>query len=124
MSTLTKEQVKNLTPEQQEAYGVIEARLSRKHQELLEQARGSRILTLIVAMVLVIIPFVGLFFMFESGERAPIFFVFIGAIILILYLFGRLTDRQDALLELLEEHLRGTPTAGQPGASNSSKSSQ
>ena len=42
MNTLTKDQVQNLTPEQQDAVAMMEIRLVQKRERLLTQARGSR----------------------------------------------------------------------------------
>ena len=42
MSTLTKEQVERLTPEQQKDLAAIELRRAEKHERLLKQARCSK----------------------------------------------------------------------------------
>ena len=66
MKTLTKDQVQNLTPEQQDAVAMMEIRLVQKRERLLTQARGSGYFSIATGAMLAIAYLAGAFL------RAPL----------------------------------------------------
>lgn len=101
MTTLTKDQVRNLTPEQQEAVGELEAQHVRSRQQLLDRVRRGMtvpagLLTgLAAGLVGLSIPI---------PRALP--FAIIAVIALVAFHASRLHRRLDALLELLDEEKR------------------
>jgi hypothetical protein len=103
MIALTKDQVQNLTPEQQDIVGTLEANRIKKRRQLLETARGYRgmkFIEMVTALVLALIV-LGLY-----CYRAPtVVIVILGAgwlWISIQHHATCLNRRLDALMELLE----------------------
>ena len=104
MKTLTKEQVKNLAPEQQEALGLMEARRVARKERLLNRARGSRA-SVIWATLLIGFPLLGLAYYF--GDKDPsyrgVIYPLAAAMIFTGMHIGLISQRLAALVELVEE---------------------
>jgi len=99
MNTLTKDQVQQLTPEQQSAVATMELRRVQKHERLLKQARQSRYSIFGCAGLLAIAYGLALYF------RAP-FWMQMSIFSLAMAIFFQSVDinrRLDAMLELFED---------------------
>jgi hypothetical protein len=97
MNTLTKDQIRQLTPEQQETIATMEVTRLKKRQKLLACARGSR-----VAMVFV--PFMLVFVVFGvSNFKLPLPDTLFLLAMCIWSLFMVINRRLDAMMELLED---------------------
>ena len=97
MNTLTKDQIRQLTPEQQEAIATMEVTRMKKRQKLLACARGSRLGLMILPFVLVLLVF-GL-----SYYKFPIQNILMFFGIVLWSLFIVINRRLDAMMELLED---------------------
>jgi Zn-dependent protease with chaperone function len=97
MNTLTKGQIRQLTPEQQEAIATMEVTRIKKRQKLLACARGSR-LALIVFPFLLVVAIFGL-----SYFKMPFQIILMFLVICIWPLFMVINRRLDAMMELLED---------------------
>ena len=76
MKTLTKDEVRKLTPEQQEALGTVEAQRIRTRQQLLDRARGYRGLKMIVALLMAVAMGLGIYSV--ANPRALVFAIIAG----------------------------------------------
>ena len=107
MNTLTKEQVKDLEPGQQEALGLIEARRVGRQARLLSMARGSRARVIWVTMVTALPLFFLAYFLSDRDQSfQTVIFPLGGAIIFAAMHVGLLNQRLDAIVELLEEQIK------------------
>jgi Flp pilus assembly protein TadB len=97
MNALTKDQIRQLTPEQQEAIATMEVTRMKKRQKLLACARGSR-LGLIVVPFLLVVAIFGL-----SYFKLPLQNILMFLAICIWSLFMVINRRLDAMMELLED---------------------
>jgi len=99
MTSLTKEQVRQLTPEQQELLGSLEAARIRRQQQLLTQARGYRGKLIVPVLAMMIL--LGLFY---GGAHLIVLVVTSLLVVWMVIQFhvNGLNRRLDALLELLE----------------------
>lgn len=105
MSELTKEQIQKLSPEHQETLGTLEARRFQKHQELLEQARGSR--GHIWGALFICLAGFGSLFVFAGPEQRLLgVFILFFAVVLTQFRVACVNRRLDALMELLEADLK------------------
>ena len=97
MNILTKDQIRQLTPEQQEAIATVEATRMKKRQKLLACARGSRI-------GLIVIPFMLVVAIFGLGYfKLPLQNILMFLAICVWSLFMVINRRLDAMMELLED---------------------
>jgi hypothetical protein len=97
MITLTKDQIRQLTPEQQETIATMEVTRLKKRQKLLACARGSRLGLMIFPFVLFPLVF-GL-----SYSKLTIQIILMSFGIVIWSLFIVINRRLDAMMELLED---------------------
>ncbi len=98
MSTLTKEQIGRLTPEQQEDLAALELRRVAKREQLLKLARGSKILVGVQVAFLTVIFFLAISSHFTTPlvmSLALLVGVSCGQMI-------AMSRRMDALFELYE----------------------
>src|SRR6266566_2259708 len=99
MSTLTKEQILRLTPEQQADVATLELRRAQKRERLLKQARQSRYMIFASAGAL------ALAYGAAVVSRAPIWLqmsIFAMAMAILIQAVG-INRGLDALMELLDE---------------------
>jgi hypothetical protein len=99
MTTLTKDQIQQLTPEQQTGIATMELRRFQKRERLLKQARGSKYL-LFVSVIILAIAYVA-----AAISKAP-FWLQISIILLAMTSFSQVIGvnrRMDALMELLDD---------------------
>jgi len=97
-TTLTKDQVRQLTPEQQEALGDLEVQRLRSHQQLLKRARGG-----IGATAGLLMGLAGGLAILSTAIPRILPFAIIAVIALVGFLAGRLNRRLDAVIRLLDE---------------------
>lgn len=104
MKTLTKEPIKNLTPEEQEALGLMKARRVARKERILNKARGSRASVILVTL-LIACPSLCLAYYFE--DRNPsyrgVIYPLGAAMIFTAMHIGLINQRLNALVELVEE---------------------
>jgi len=100
MTTLSKEEVRKLTPEQQEAIGSVEAQRVRTRQQLVERARGYRGMNVIGGMG---VP-MGLAIYSIVNARALLFAI-IAVTALVGFHIAGLNRRLDALMQLLDHDI-------------------
>ena len=101
MSAFTKDQVRKLTPEQQEAIGSMEAERIRSRQQLLEQVRRDSM----GAGTALLMGFVSAIAMLGIVFPRVLPVAIIAAIGFAAFLAGRLTRRIDLLIRLLDQEL-------------------
>ena len=95
MTTLTKEQIQELTSEQQETLAEVELRFAQKRQKLLEQARSYR-----AHVVLCLLGFAAILILFlDKGDR-----VSFAVVVLFGLIIGHIIDTNRRLNALLELH--------------------
>lgn len=99
MNTLTKEQIRQLTPEQQEAIGTLEACRIKRQQQLLEYARGYR--GKVVVPVGFFLVALSLYYFHAATPVLVVFGVFGFWALIQLHVTG-INRRLDSLMELLE----------------------
>ena len=97
MNILTKDQVRQLTSEQQEAIATMELTQMKKRQKLLARARGSSLRLIIVPFMLVVAIFGFNYF------KLPLLNILMFFAICIWSLFMVINRRLDAMMELLED---------------------
>ena len=99
MNTLTKEQVQQLTPEQQAAIATMELRRIQKRERLLKQARQSKKSTFSTAAMIMIA------YGFAAFQKAPMLLQWaILLLALAIMMQAIATNRRlDAMLELFED---------------------
>jgi len=102
MKTLSKDEVRKLTPEQQEAIGIMEAQRVRTRQQLVERARGYRGMNLIVGLLMGVA--MGLAIYSVVTPRALLFAIIAVTALVGLHAAG-LNRRLDALMQLLEHDI-------------------
>ncbi len=95
MSTLTQEQIKRLTPEQQEALAKLEAGRSKRRQRLLVQARSYRGQLWLPALAPCFLYLVCFF----ASQRILPFLVALSLWVLITFHAAGINRRLDALME-------------------------
>ena len=98
MSTLTKEQIKQLTPEQQEALATITLRRVEKRERLLRQARGPQVYLFIQGGLLAAIAGVAGF----SRLATPLLICVSALAVMVCVCIVSVHRRIDALLELFD----------------------
>jgi hypothetical protein len=98
MSTLTKEQIKQLTPEQQEALATISLRRVTKRERLLRQARGPQVYLGVQGGLLAAIVGVAGF----SRLPVPLLICVSGVAVMVCVCIISAHRRIDALLELFD----------------------
>src|SRR5215213_4162936 len=101
MTTLTKDQVRNLPPGQQEALATAEVQRIRSRQQLLERARRGMSVWVGLWMGLTL----GLAILSTALPRV-LPFVIIAVVGLVTFHVTRLYRRLDALMELLDEDIK------------------
>jgi|ERR1041385_6231324 hypothetical protein len=107
MSAFTRDQVQKLTPEQQEAFGTLEAQRIRSRQQLLQRARRNSMGVGTALLMGFVNALAGLCLSFPRALPVAI----IAAIGFTAFLAGRLNRRIDMLMELLEQDMeKGTKT--------------
>jgi len=99
MNTLTRDQIRQLTPEQQETIGTLEARRIKKRQQLLEYARGYR--GKVVVPAVFVVAALG-FYYFRAPTPILVAVGVVGFWTLIHFHVTGINRRLDALMELLE----------------------
>jgi len=99
MQALNKDEVRELTPEQQEAIGIVEAQRVRTRQQLVERARGYRGGRVTVGLLMGVA--MGLAIYSVANPRALLFAV-IAVTALVGFHAAGLNRRLDALMRLLE----------------------
>lgn len=99
MNTLTKDQIRQLTPEQQETIGTLEASRIKKRQQLLEYARGYR--GKVVIPTVFVMAALG-FYYFRAPTPILVPFGVVGFWMLIHFHVAGINHRLDSLMELLE----------------------
>jgi hypothetical protein len=97
MNTLTKDQIRQLTPEQQEAIATMEVTRMKKRQKLLARARSSRLSWMIIPFWIMLVAF-GM-----NYYKLPIQDILMLVGFAIWSLFLAINRRLDALAELLED---------------------
>ena len=102
MKTLTKDEVRKLAPEQQEALATVEAQRVRRRQQLMERARGHRGLNVIVGLLMGVA--MGLAIYSVANPRALVFAI-IAVTALVGFHAAGLNQRLDALMRPLEQDL-------------------
>jgi len=104
MNTLTKDQIRQLTPEQQEAIGTLEVRRIKKRQQLLQHARGygGKQLVPVATLSILFVLGVGLMYYFQAPRWtwAALFVIFWWT--LIQWQVNSINRRLNSLIELLE----------------------
>ena len=96
MSTLTKEQIGGLTPEQQQDFAALKLRRVAKHGQLLKLARGSQIPVVISGCLMGVMPFLAVFTHLSIPWVVGICFL-----VAVIFSYIAATNRRiDALLEL------------------------
>jgi hypothetical protein len=98
---ITKDQIQQLTPEQQEALASIEVQRAQKRQQLLEQSRRYRAQQWLPALVLSILLLLPVF-TFQRFFSFCIICLAVSLWFLIQFHAAGINRRLDALLELLE----------------------
>lgn len=96
MNTLTKDQIRRLTPEQQEAIALMEVTRIKKRQKLLACARGSRRALVVVPFMLVVFVFGVNYFKLSLPNTLFLLAMCIWSV------FTVINRRLDAMMELLE----------------------
>ena len=102
---ITKDQIRQLTPEQQETLASIEVRRVKKREQLLRQARHYRGQQWVPALALIPLYFITTFTSFTSQKWPPSIVALILSLILwflIQFHAAGVNRRLDALMELLE----------------------
>jgi len=102
MTTLSKEEVRKLTPKQQEAIGSVEAQRVRTRQQLVERARGYRGMN-VIGGLLMGVP-MGLAIYSVVNARALLFAI-IAVTALVGFHIAGLNRRLDALMQLLDHDI-------------------
>ena len=103
MTSLTKDQIKKLTPEQQETIGILEAQRIRRRLELLGQAQRYRGFYLVPTVLFVTAGAIGVF---DASKTRLLPFCIIGLACLIQFHAAGLNQRLNALMELLDPDIK------------------
>jgi len=109
MHTLSKDQVKNLDADQQETYGLMVAGKIKRQQRLRKLARGSRLQ--LIFLSLAVMGVLGFNLIVQPGQDSQ-FQISYPTFILLIFVaiqVGMLTQRLDAVVELMEEEQESTP---------------
>ena len=96
MNTLTKDQIRQLTPDQQEAIATMEVTRMKKRQKLLACARGSRLGLIVVPFVLVLAIFGFNYYKLPLQDTLMFLAICIWSLFMVI-------NRLDAMMELLED---------------------
>jgi|SRR5579872_3918084 len=110
MTTLTKDEVRKLTPEQQEAVGIVEARRIWLRQQLLERARRYRGMNVIAGLLM---GAAGGLAVFSAAMPRALPFAIIAVTALVGFHAAGLNRRLDALMQLLDDDIKKDISSGQ-----------
>src|SRR6266567_8393555 len=102
MKTLSKDEVRKLTPEQQEVIGIVEAQRVRARQQLVDRARGYRGMNVIVGLLMGVA--MG-FAIYSVVNPRALMFAIIAVAALVGFHAAGLNRRLDALTQLLEHNI-------------------